>query len=1056
MMSFCHRIAYTAGGRSSMVSTALVFLISVVIASCTHRMSVEEAKQVTVSMSSVSALVPPPRRIDDIITMLDQPGQFDPEITGKLKAQADAVPPKDANSDFYHDRGEAARQLGRYKQALDDLREALRLSEGEGIRGKRQTKIMRQLATVERSVGNFDRAVELLEEARGIADESSTYGRLVETYIQIGDMEKARETARQGEAFCTQSPFRKQKRSDRFILWCDIETATMKAALLEAQANYEQAEEFIRQRLKLAQNVEDEKAGMSINGRLGLANNLMKQERFTEAEIEARQALTESIGLDSRDSLLTARVIGEMADILRAQGRLPEAEKLALLSVHALEASGISSDSHIMASARMKLGSVFAARGNFPDAMKQFDVVMKGAEKNQYLYKKNFRGNPDFILSLLMTGRSEETSKILAGSYNNAVQRFGAKNYITAERLAFRGMANFRLKNLSQAVRDFALAMDTLLASPMDRADYSRAQRLRIILDDYINLLVEIHGTPMEKESGVDAVGTAFRMAEASRGRTVQRALAASSARAAEGSPELNDLMRREQDARKQVEVMESTLQELMAAPTREQKPETMMALQTGIVSLNRASAALQDEIKKHFPKYADFVNPQAATMSLARQSLRPGEALISIYTSDNKTYVWAVPYHGGTNFASSPLGNKDLSRIVTNLRSSLDSHPETFGDIPPFDLAQAYVIYSNVLKPVEAGWKDATDLLIIDSGTLTQLPLALLPTSQHELGAEKGELFAGYKNVPWLIRKASITMLPSVNSLISLRTLSAGDPSRKAFAGFGDPIFNLEQLSRETGAKEGGGTPKLANRGPSLRVRGVRLSKKGNLDSSQIGSSGLAQLDRLPDTAEEVTGIAQALGADLKQDVFLGKDASKHRIKTMNLADRKVIAFATHALAPGDLDGLNQPALALSSPAVTGDNEDGLLTMGDILKLKLNADWVVLSACNTGAAEGEGSEAVSGLGRAFFYAGTRSLLVSMWPVETTSARKLVIETFLIQQADRSLTRAMSLRRSMIAMIDEANLKDDATGRVIASYAHPLFWAAFEIVGDPGSVARSQ
>jgi CHAT domain-containing protein len=95
------------------------------------------------------------------------------------------------------------------------------------------------------------------------------------------------------------------------------------------------------------------------------------------------------------------------------------------------------------------------------------------------------------------------------------------------------------------------------------------------------------------------------------------------------------------------------------------------------------------------------------------------------------------------------------------------------------------------------------------------------------------------------------------------------------------------------------------------------------------------------------------------------------------------VIAFASHALVPYDLDGLDQPAIALSAPSVTGDDEDGLLTMGEIMALKLNADWVVLSACNTAAAQGAGAEAVSGLGRAFFYAGTRAILASMY-VETT------------------------------------------------------------------------
>jgi CHAT domain-containing protein len=123
---------------------------------------------------------------------------------------------------------------------------------------------------------------------------------------------------------------------------------------------------------------------------------------------------------------------------------------------------------------------------------------------------------------------------------------------------------------------------------------------------------------------------------------------------------------------------------------------------------------------------------------------------------------------------------------------------------------------------------------------------------------------------------------------------------------------------------------------------------------------------------------------------------------------------------------------------------------MEEILKLKLNADWVVLSACNTGAAEGQGAEAISGIGKSFFYAGTRALLVTMWPVETTSARKLVTGIFQKQQEDKTLSRAQALRQSILNIIDEANLKNETSGKIIASYAHPLFWAPFIIVGDPG------
>ena len=155
-------------------------------------------------------------------------------------------------------------------------------------------------------------------------------------------------------------------------------------------------------------------------------------------------------------------------------------------------------------------------------------------------------------------------------------------------------------------------------------------------------------------------------------------------------------------------------------------------------------------------------------------------------------------------------------------------------------------------------------------------------------------------------------------------------------------------------------------------------------------------------------------------------------------------------ALVPGDLDGLNQPALALSAPSIAGSDEDGLLTMSEILRLKLNADWVVLSACNTGAAAGKGAEAVTGLGRAFFYAGTQAILVSMWPVETTSARELTTGLFKYQQADPALSRARALQKSVLALIDGPGFKDPASDKIVASYAHPLFWAPFIMVGESG------
>jgi CHAT domain-containing protein len=176
---------------------------------------------------------------------------------------------------------------------------------------------------------------------------------------------------------------------------------------------------------------------------------------------------------------------------------------------------------------------------------------------------------------------------------------------------------------------------------------------------------------------------------------------------------------------------------------------------------------------------------------------------------------------------------------------------------------------------------------------------------------------------------------------------------------------------------------------------------------------------------------------------------ANERKVKDTDLSQYAIVSFATHGLKPGDLDGLNMPALALTAPDVAGVDGDGLLTMEEVLALKLDADWVVLSACNTGSGAGAGAEAVSGLGRAFFYAGTRTLLVTNWSVHSASARELVADLFRRQALDPKLTRAEALQAAMTALMDGPGYTTQA-GKVLFSYAHPLFWAPYTIIGDGG------
>jgi CHAT domain-containing protein len=332
----------------------------------------------------------------------------------------------------------------------------------------------------------------------------------------------------------------------------------------------------------------------------------------------------------------------------------------------------------------------------------------------------------------------------------------------------------------------------------------------------------------------------------------------------------------------------------------------------------------------------------------------------------------------------------------------------------------------------------------------LGQLPFAVLTTAPFSPTASKGPLFAEYRQAPWLIRRMAVTQLPSVSTLLALRRMPAVKPGRKEFIGFGDPLFSSSMAL----ASNDGTTTRRRFR--NLGIDSVVTAPLATVANAPVAlpivtvsnSAGLAQLARLPETADEITSIARVLQADAANDVFLGRAASEKNVKSGQLDNRRIVMFATHGLVPGDLNGLTQPALALSAPEVTGNaNEDGLLTMDEVLGLKLNADWVVLSACNTAAGNGAGSEAVSGLGKAFFFAGARTLLVSNWPVETVSAMLLTTKLFEHQAANPTMTRAETLRATILYVMDKG-VPADMLGTKGFTYAHPMFWAPFVLVGD--------
>lgn len=592
----------------------------------------------------------------------------------------------------------------------------------------------------------------------------------------------------------------------------------------------------------------------------------------------------------------------------------------------------------------------------------------------------------------------------------------------------------------SEALAEFRTALPVLLQAQKDAGEEELAattRRLVVILEAYIDLLYSLHSRG-QQVTGLDIPAEAFRVADVARGSSVQKALLASAARSANQNPKLAQLAREEQDLSHQINTLNDTLSRLHSAPPAQRLEKIIADIRRDLPELKARRIKLREQIDREFPEYANLINPQPLRPVDVQRLLQPGEALLATYVGEQRSYVWSVDATGNTQFATSALGSKAVATRVAAIRRSLDLGNNTLLE-SELDLDSAHALYAQFVQPVSTGLGHAEHLLVVPHGALGQIPFALFPTKPSKLGRST-LTFAAYAEIPWLIRERAITQLPSVSTLYALRHFAPQRRGeRSAFIGFGDPLFNEKQA---TEASREAAPVKLAGRNFGLRF------SPGTRSAS---SATIADLARLPDTATELFEIANTLKTDATQTVRIGKSATESSVKESRLDDYRIVVFATHGLIPGDLNGLTQPALALTNPAVTGEKEaDGLLTMEEILALKMNADWVVLSACNTASSDGLSAEAVSGLGRAFFYAGTRALLVTNWPVETVSARLLTTEVFRRQAEQPALSRAQALRSAMLTVMKGQAL-NPSNGKPEFSYAHPLFWAPYSLVGDGGN-----
>jgi CHAT domain-containing protein len=424
---------------------------------------------------------------------------------------------------------------------------------------------------------------------------------------------------------------------------------------------------------------------------------------------------------------------------------------------------------------------------------------------------------------------------------------------------------------------------------------------------------------------------------------------------------------------------------------------------------------------------------PDPITIEQAQALLRTGEALVSYSTLGDRVLVWLVHPGAPVVYHDLPVKRAEFDAQIARVRGSL--RPDR-----PYDVVDAYALYKILLEPFKANLAGVKNLILVPDEALLPVPFAALVISDegpaydavaddyHKgLAPSPEELKQQYPYIAWLAKENfALSELPSVTSLRVLRGLQTAaalsSAASEPFIGVGDPVLD--------GSGDARGGAMIASRGAEA-VADIR------------------RLPRLPGTRDELMADAKALGADASTSLFLEGRATKPQVMELNrdrLANARVVAFATHALIGGELVGLKEPALVLTPPGRPTEADDGLLSLKDVLGLKLRqTQWVVLSACNTAAPGGSG-EGFSRLARAFFYAGTPSLLVSQWSVDDAATDRLMTDLFTAYGEGNDLSRASSLHDAMLKLMTTG---ETDSGR--AYFAHPFAWAPFIVVGEGGA-----
>ncbi len=490
----------------------------------------------------------------------------------------------------------------------------------------------------------------------------------------------------------------------------------------------------------------------------------------------------------------------------------------------------------------------------------------------------------------------------------------------------------------------------------------------------------------------------AFRVFERRQGRTTLEQISQSGTNAFSGVPQA--VLDEETQLAKRVSDAQSALAAISAGNADTKSAESAWE------NAQAEQSRFDDELRTNYPAYYALKHPQPVEIGALQALLAPNEAIAVFAALADATDLWVVTRDSfrlvhlalpkralDAKVAAMLSGPLQIERDVDEGKSLQYAYDAATTNLPQFAAASADLYQALFPPEATAMLRGAATVFIVPSGSLYHVPFEALVTA----------------NSPqrYFIEDHAVSYLSSTSELNALRS-------------------GLEKRRLEERA------PLLAFANPAFSSAAPHDAQSAAVVSHLTSRGANGGFPALQGAEEEANAVASELGAG-SSAVYTGEAATKDTLVHLDLTKYRYVLFATHAVLPGTIGEVDQPALVLAHPA-----ENGYLTMSDVYGLSLRSDLVVLSACQSGGGAVDASDGVQGLTKAFMYAGTPDVAVTDWTVYDEVQKTFIPSFFHALSGAAPVSPASALQNAKIQMIHGSD----------SALAHPFFWAGTVLFGD--------